>query len=38
MAKIGDILKQPEPGWKRFDDTTPLFLTKGQTGIYFQGA
>ncbi|MED3269569.1 hypothetical protein [Bacillus thuringiensis] len=20
-AKVGDILKQPEPGWKRFDDT-----------------
>ncbi|MDA2157918.1 cell adhesion protein [Bacillus cereus group sp. Bc253] len=29
MAKIGDILKQPEPGWKRFDDTNPLISYKG---------
>ncbi|MFN6588754.1 cell adhesion protein [Bacillus sp. PGP15] len=24
MAKIGDILKQPEPNWKRYDDTNTL--------------
>ncbi|SCL93647.1 Uncharacterized protein BCRIVMBC120_02338 [Bacillus wiedmannii] len=24
MAKVGDILKQPEPNWKRYDDTNPL--------------
>ncbi|MGA4464350.1 hypothetical protein ACPA2L_16930 [Bacillus bombysepticus] len=28
-AKIGDVLLQPEPGWKRFDDTNSLISYKG---------
>ncbi|MFY0147705.1 MULTISPECIES: cell adhesion protein [Bacillus cereus group] len=24
MTKIGDVLKKPEPGWKRYDNTNPL--------------
>ncbi|MGG1792374.1 hypothetical protein ABDI27_21190 [Bacillus mycoides] len=28
-AKVGDVLKQPEPGWKRFDDTDPLISYAG---------
>ncbi|HHK5530958.1 TPA: protein containing cell adhesion domain protein [Bacillus paranthracis] len=28
-AKVGDVLTQPEPGWKRFDDTDPLITYAG---------
>ncbi len=28
-AKVGDVLKEPEPGWKRFDDTDPLISYAG---------
>ncbi|HHL3302229.1 TPA: protein containing cell adhesion domain protein [Bacillus cereus] len=28
-AKVGDILKKPEPGWKRFDDTDSNIKYKG---------
>lgn len=28
-AKVGDVLKEPEPGWKRFDDSDPLISYVG---------
>ncbi|EJQ50111.1 hypothetical protein IEI_02945 [Bacillus wiedmannii] len=28
-AKVGDVLKEPEPGWKRFDDSDPLISYAG---------
>ncbi|MES5869081.1 hypothetical protein [Bacillus cereus group sp. RP32] len=28
-AKVGDVLKEPEPGWKRFDDADPLISYAG---------
>jgi hypothetical protein len=28
-AKVGDVLKEPEPGWKRFDDTDKSFKYLG---------
>ncbi|KXY33098.1 hypothetical protein AT268_17185 [Bacillus cereus] len=28
-AKVGDVLKEPEPGWKRFDDTDSNIRYKG---------
>ncbi|WP_336950367.1 hypothetical protein [Bacillus cereus] len=28
-TKVGDVLKEPEPGWKRFDDTDPLISYAG---------
>ncbi|WP_423231510.1 hypothetical protein [Bacillus paranthracis] len=29
QAKVGDVLKEPEPGWKRFDDSDPLISYAG---------
>ncbi|MCU5395259.1 hypothetical protein COF41_04620 [Bacillus toyonensis] len=28
-AKVGDVLKEPDPGWKRFDDADPLISYAG---------
>lgn len=28
-AKVGDVLKEPEPGWKRFDDTDSNIIYTG---------
>ncbi|MBJ8115382.1 MULTISPECIES: hypothetical protein [Bacillus] len=28
-VKVGDVLKEPEPGWKRFDDSDPLISYAG---------
>ncbi|PFL31258.1 hypothetical protein COJ16_24520, partial [Bacillus cereus] len=28
-VKVGDVLKEPEPGWKRFDDADPLISYAG---------
>lgn len=39
-AKVGDVLKEPEPGWKRFDDSdsnikyTGKWATAGDIGSY----
>ncbi|PFM44259.1 hypothetical protein COJ45_25075 [Bacillus cereus] len=40
-AKVGDVLKEPEPGWKRFDDTDinirytgPWIRASGYTSYY----
>ncbi|EJR24562.1 hypothetical protein [Bacillus cereus] len=30
-AKVGDVLKEPEPGWKRFDDTDSNIKYVGNT-------
>ena len=30
-AKVGDVLKEPEPGWKRFDDTDSNIKYVGKT-------
>ncbi|PGM56032.1 hypothetical protein [Bacillus thuringiensis] len=32
-AKVGDVLKEPEPGWKRFDDTDSNFRYSGAWGV-----
>ncbi|MFP3415287.1 hypothetical protein SB773_27700 [Bacillus sp. SIMBA_074] len=32
-AKVGDVLKEPEPGWKRFDDTDSNFQYSGAWDI-----
>ncbi|PEM50879.1 hypothetical protein [Bacillus wiedmannii] len=32
-AKVGDQLLQPEPGWKRFDDTDPLISYAGPWSV-----
>ncbi|MBJ7933075.1 hypothetical protein JDS81_27940 [Bacillus cereus group sp. N31] len=32
-AKVGDVLKEPEPGWKRFDDTDNNFQYSGAWDI-----
>ncbi|HHX7185422.1 TPA: protein containing cell adhesion domain protein [Bacillus paranthracis] len=32
-AKVGDILTQPEPGWKRFDDSHSSIMYAGVWGI-----
>ncbi|MGN4411343.1 hypothetical protein ACTFOF_05525 [Bacillus cereus group sp. MYBK87-2] len=32
-AKVGDVLKEPEPGWKRFDDTDPLISYAGPWSV-----
>ncbi|MDO6634301.1 hypothetical protein [Bacillus thuringiensis] len=32
-AKVGDVLKEPEPGWKRFDDTDSNFQYSGAWGV-----
>ncbi|MEH7433034.1 hypothetical protein [Bacillus thuringiensis] len=32
-AKVGDVLKEPEPGWKRFDDTDSNFRYSGACGV-----
>ncbi|PFS93689.1 hypothetical protein [Bacillus thuringiensis] len=32
-AKVGDVLKEPEPGWKRFDDTDSNFQYSGAWSV-----
>ncbi len=32
-AKVGDVLKEPEPGWKRFDDSDPLISYAGPWNV-----
>lgn len=32
-AKVGDVLTQPEPGWKRFDDSHSSIMYAGVWGI-----
>ncbi|MHA4243574.1 hypothetical protein [Bacillus cereus] len=32
-AKVGDVLKEPEPGWKRFDDSDPLINYAGPWSV-----
>ncbi|WP_019422843.1 hypothetical protein [Paenibacillus sp. OSY-SE] len=44
MAKFGDVLLQPESGWKRYDDSEPIILYEGDgwerysNGAYYNGA
>ncbi|MDA1650410.1 protein containing cell adhesion domain protein [Bacillus cereus group sp. TH160LC] len=37
-AKIDDVLKEPQPGWKRFDDTNPLITYTGTSWETASGA
>ncbi|WP_242294712.1 hypothetical protein [Bacillus cereus group sp. BfR-BA-01381] len=32
-AKVGDVLKEPEPGWKRFDDSNSLINYSGPWAV-----
>jgi hypothetical protein len=38
MASVGDQLTQPEAGWRRYDDTDPLFKYVGEWGTRSNGA
>ncbi|MDA2185649.1 hypothetical protein PDN25_27100 [Bacillus cereus] len=37
-VKVGDILLQPESGWKRIDDTNPLISKQGTDWLFASGA